>query len=158
MRKNWDTEMRGWSKVMLSSACVPLAGRSSLAHSWGVPTSEAALEPLSHWQPGKAQLSRVPAVLAQQSSCSLRAGGCGQPSGTAAAGEGTGPGHRLCPELGMQWSSNFCLALLLLLLTQPYHSVSGCFSKPYSFIPRHRVATPVWGTPEAVAEHDIPLG
>lgn len=74
-----------------------------------------------------------------------RLGAVGNPSGTATAGEGASPGHQHCPELGMQWSSNFCYALLL--LTKPYHSVLGGFFKPYSFSSRHRV-----GTTGAVAE------
>lgn len=76
--------------------------------------------------------------------------------GTAAAGQGASPGHQHCPELGMQWSSSFCLALLL--LTEPCHSVLGCFFKPYNFSPRHRVATHVWSTRGAVAESSIPPG
>lgn len=146
---NWGTHIGGWSKVLLRSACVPLAGSRSLSHSWDILTSEATLAPHPAASLGRGSFPEL-------QMCFPRRAGVPWELGTAAAREGASPGQQHCPELGMQWSSTFCLALVL--LTKPYHSVLGWFFKPYSFNASHRVATPVWGSTGAVAESSIPLG
>lgn len=131
--------------MMLGFACVPLDDRSCLSPSWDILTSELPLHPCPTASLGSDNIPEFPMCLPCRAGVPCGLQDVGQPSGTPAAGEGASPGHQHCPELGMQWSSNFGLGLVL-LLSQPYPSVFRYFFKPYSFSPRHRVATHVWGT------------